>query len=65
MEYSKSMFAYWTEDDFASSFRKMLTLEQFRNEEMQRLHQQYLVSWTARRRGCVIFPVQRTDSWIF
>ena len=24
--YSKSMFEYWTEDDFASSFRKMLTL---------------------------------------
>ena len=29
---------------FASSFRKMLTLEQFRNEEMQALYQQYLVS---------------------
>lgn len=43
-EYSKSMFAYWTEDDFASSFRKMLTLEQFRNAEMQELYQQYLVS---------------------
>ena len=44
MEYSKSMFSYWTENDFASSFRKMLTLEQFRNEEMQALYQQYLVS---------------------
>ena len=41
--YSKSMFEYWTEDDFASSFRKILTLEQFRNEEMQNLYQQYLV----------------------
>ena len=47
MEYSKSMFEYWTEDDFASSFRKMLTLEQFRNEEMQALYQQYLVSGPA------------------
>ncbi len=45
--YSKSMFEYWTEDDFASSFRKMLTLEQFRNEEMQNLYQQYLVSGPA------------------
>ncbi|WP_302630502.1 TetR/AcrR family transcriptional regulator [uncultured Eubacterium sp.] len=44
VEYSKSMFVYWTEDDFASSFRKMLMLEQFRNEEMQALYQQYLVS---------------------
>ena len=44
VEYSKSMFEYWTEDDFASSFRKMLTIEQFRSEEMQNLYQQYLVS---------------------
>ena len=47
VEYSKSMYEYWTEDDFASSFRKMLTLEQFRNEEMQKLYQQYLVSGPA------------------
>ena len=47
LEYSKSMFAYWTENDFASSFRKMLILEQFRNEEMQALYQQYLVGGPA------------------
>ena len=44
VEYSKSMFEYWTEDDFASSFRKMLTIEQFRSEEMQNLYQQYLAA---------------------
>ena len=47
VEYSKSMFEYWTEDDFASSFRKMLTIEQFRSEEMQNLYQQYLVTGPA------------------
>ena len=47
VEYSKSMFEYWTEDDFASSFRKMLTIEQFRSEEMQKLYQQYLVAGPA------------------
>ena len=47
VEYSKSMFEYWTEDDFASSFRKMLTIEQFRSEGMQKLYQQYLVSGSA------------------
>ena len=47
VRYSKSMFEYWTEDDFASSFRKMLTIEQFRSEEMQNLYQQYLVSGPA------------------
>ena len=47
VEYSKSMFEYWTEDDFASSFRKMLTIEQFCSEEMQNLYQQYLVAGPA------------------
>ena len=47
VEYNKSMFEYWTEDDFASSFRKMLTIEQFRSEEMQKLYQQYLVAGPA------------------
>ena len=47
VEYSKSMFEYWTEDDFAASFRKMLTIEQFRSEEMQKLYQQYLVAGPA------------------
>ena len=37
VNYSRGMFEYWTEDDFASSFRKMLTIEQFRNGEMQQL----------------------------
>ena len=47
VKYSKSMFEYWTEDAFASSFRKMLIIEQFRSEEMQKLYQQYLVSGPA------------------
>ncbi len=40
--FSKAMFRYWTEDEFASLFRRMLTLEQYRNQEMGRLFQQYL-----------------------
>ena len=47
MDYSKAMFEYWTEDDFASAFRRMLILEQFRSEEMQAMYQQYLVSGPA------------------
>ena len=47
VRYSQSMFEYWTEDDFASSFRKMLTIEQFRSKEMQNLYQQYLVAGPA------------------
>lgn len=42
--YSIEQFKYWTEEEFASLFRKMLTLEQYRSEEMGKLYQQYLVS---------------------
>ena len=44
VEFAKSMFRYWTQNDFASQFRKMLTLEQFRSEEMKNLYHQYLGS---------------------
>ena len=42
--YSKAQFDYWTEDEFAACFRRMLTLEQFRSEEMSGLYQQYLAA---------------------
>lgn len=42
--YSKAQFRYWTEEAFASNFRKMLTLEQYRNPEMAQLYQQYLAN---------------------
>ena len=35
--YAKAQFRYWTEDEFAAPFRRMLTLEQFRSEEMGQL----------------------------
>lgn len=40
--FSKMQFRYWTEDEFASAFRKTLTVEQYRCEEMNRLYHQYL-----------------------
>lgn len=42
--YSRAMFAYWTRDAFASRFRRMLTVEQYKNERMQALMRQYLTS---------------------
>ena len=42
VDFSKAMFRSWTQDEFSSQFRRMLTLEQFRSEEMGRLYQQYL-----------------------
>ena len=40
--FSKQQFRYWTEDAFAASFRKMLTVEQYRSAEMNGLYHQYL-----------------------
>ena len=40
--FSKTMFRYWTEDEFASLMRKMLTVEQYRSEETNQLYHQYL-----------------------
>ena len=42
LAYSEAMFRYWTEDPFASAFRRMLTLEQYRDGEMARLYSQYI-----------------------
>ncbi|NLU24601.1 MAG: TetR/AcrR family transcriptional regulator [Clostridiales bacterium] len=42
--FSCAQFRYWTEEDFPAAFRRLLTLEQYRSEEMGRLYQQYLVS---------------------
>ena len=42
IRYCKQQFRYWTEDEFAASFRRMLTVEQYKNEEMNRLYHQYL-----------------------
>ena len=62
VQYSRSMFEYWTEDDFASSFRKLLVVEQFRSAEMQALYQQYLVAGHSFMRSCsctIAFMMER------
>jgi len=41
-QYTKVQFLHWTEDEFSSCFRKMLTLEQYRDNEMAELYQNYL-----------------------
>ena len=42
--FTLAQFAFWTEDDFASDFRKMLTLEQYRSAEMAELYSSCLVA---------------------
>lgn len=40
----EAQFYFLTEDEFASNFRKMLTLEQYRNPEIMELYQKCFVS---------------------
>lgn len=41
-EFTKVQFLHWTQEEFPCCFRKMLTLEQYRNPELSRLYQKYL-----------------------
>ena len=42
LAFCRLQFRYWTQDSFASPFRRMLTLEQYRSPEMRDLYHQYL-----------------------
>lgn len=41
--YTKAQFEYWTEDEFASCFRKMLSIERYCDKEMERLYGAYIL----------------------
>ena len=38
-----AMFRYWTEDEFATLFRQMLTVEQYRTPELGALYRRYFI----------------------
>ena len=40
--YTKEQFQYWTREEFPSCFRRVLTLEQYRDPRMAKLYQRYL-----------------------
>ena len=42
--FSRAQLRYWLEDEFAAPFRRMLSLERYRSDEMRALHANYLVS---------------------
>lgn len=42
--FSVAMFKHWTEDEFAARFRRMLSLERFKNTEMAELYKSYISS---------------------
>ena len=42
--YAMAQFDHWTKERFASDFRKMLTLEQYRDPKLARLYHDYLAT---------------------
>ena len=40
--YSAAQFDHWTKETFSANFRKMLTLEQYRDPKLAQLHRNYL-----------------------
>ena len=40
--YSMAQFDHWTKETFSANFRKMLTLEQYRDPKLTQLHHDYL-----------------------
>ncbi len=41
-EFVNSQYIYWTENEFALYFRRMITLEQYKSDEMNKLYQDVL-----------------------
>ena len=42
--YSMAQFDHWTKEPFSANFRKMLTLEQYRDTKLAQLHHDYLAA---------------------
>lgn len=42
--FSIAMFKHWTDDEFAARFRRMLSVERFKNSEMAELYKSYISS---------------------
>ena len=43
-QFTLAQFRFWTEDGFACPLRRMLSLEQYRSEEMGKLYQEMVVA---------------------
>ena len=39
-----AQFEHWTKETFSANFRKMLTLEQYRDPKLAQLHHEYMAA---------------------
>lgn len=59
--YAVAQFDYWTKEPFPSDFRKMLTLEQYRDPKLRQLYHDYLATGPAEYMAAVFRKLADSD----
>ena len=59
--YSLAQFDHWTKESFSSNFRKMLTLEQYRDPKLAQLHHDYLAGGPLEYMAAIFRKLTDTD----
>ena len=59
--YTKAQFLHWTAEPFAAAFRRMLTLEQYRDAEMAQLYRDYLAAGPLEYMAAIFRRMTDTD----
>lgn len=59
--YSMAQFDHWTREPFSSNFRKMLTLEQYRDPKLAQLHHDYLAGGPLAYMAAIFRKLTDTD----
>ncbi len=59
--YSTAQFDHWTREPFSANFRKMLTLEQYRDGRLAQLYQENLASGPVKYMAAIFRPLTDSD----
>lgn len=59
--YSTAQFDHWTREPFSANFRKMLTLEQYRDARLAQLYQENLASGPVKYMAAIFRPLTDSD----
>ena len=59
--FTAAQFVFWTEDAFARDFRRMLTLEQYRDARLAQLYQENLASGPVKYMAAIFRPLTDSD----
>ena len=60
-DYTVAQFRHWTEDSFSARFRRLLTLEQYRDPTMARLYRDYLAAGPTEYMAAIFRSVTDSD----